>query len=687
MRVSLLMLVAASVAAGCATAKTTQIAEASLETADAPLIPRKLIFGNPERSQARLSPDGSTLSWLAPDEGVVNVWVAPTNELASARAITKDRGRGIGSYLWSTDGTHIVYIQDRGGDENFHAYSVNVETGAEVDLTPFDGVRAQLMAQTWNQRGIMAIGINNRDARWHDVYLINLETGERSLQYENTADIGGFWLDDDLKIRLGSRSNPDGSNNILKYTADGWTEFYTIPYEDALTTSVVGFDQSGDSFYARESIGRDKAALVKIDFATGDREVLGQSERADVSSLLQHPVTSEVEAYSVNYLKLEWRALSDAVAADFEFLRGELEGEIFVVSRTEADNRWVIAQSRAEAPTDYHLYDRETRALKRLFSERPKLEEFSLQPMRPLELKSRDGLTLVSYLTLPPGADRDGDGRLEAPVPLALAVHGGPWGRDGYGYRPWHQWLANRGYAVLSVNFRSSTGFGKSFVTAGDNEWSKKMHDDLLDAVQWAIDEGITSADQVAIMGGSYGGYATLVGLTFTPNTFACGVDIVGMSNMKTTLDSVPPYWASFFEQLAKAVGDPRTEDGKAQLKAISPLFKADQIVKPLLIGQGANDPRVKQKESDQIVEAMKLNDIPVTYILFPDEGHGFRRPENRLAFYSVMESFLSECLGGRYEPVGDAFAGSSLTVPHGSQFAPGLTKALDGHVPEIRGN
>ena len=692
MRVTVLLIAtwATLVVAGCATphrAAAPKAPEAATKPADPPLIPRSLIFGNPERALARLSPDGSMLSWLAPDEGVMNVWVAPRGDLAAARAITKDRGRGIGFYLWSYSGGTIVYVQDRGGDENYHAYAVNVETGAEVDLTPFEGVRARLIDQSWDQPGVMAIGINNRDPRWHDVYLINLETGERELQYENTAKIGSFWLDDHLKVRLGKRSNPDGSIDMLKYASTDWKKLYTIPYEDALTSSVIGFDQSGDAFYVVESLGRDKAALVKIDFATGTRSVLGESNQADVSGIVSHPVTRTVEAYAVKYLKVRWKALSDGMVADLEFLEGKLPGEIDVVSRTKADDLWVVAQTRAEAPTEYHLYDRKARSIQRLFSVRPKLERFALQPMQPLELKSRDGLTLVSYLTLPPGSDTDGDGVPETRVPLALAVHGGPWGRDSYGYNSWHQWLANRGYAVLSVNFRASTGFGKSFVTAGDNEWSLKMHNDLLDAVQWAIDKGITSADKVAIMGGSYGGYATLVGLTFTPKTFACGVDIVGMSNMKTTLDAIPPYWASFFEQLAKAVGDPRTEDGRAQLKAISPLFKADKIERPLLIGQGANDPRVKQQESDQIVEAMKANNIPVTYILFPDEGHGFRRPENRLAFYSVMESFLSECLGGRFEPVGTAFEGSSLTVPYGPEFAPGLVKALEGHAPKVRGN
>ena len=302
-----------------------------------------------------------------------------------------------------------------------------------------------------------------------------------------------------------------------------------------------------------------------------------------------------------------------------------------------------------------------------------------------MEIASRDNKTLVSYLTLPRSADANNDGKADAPVPLVLLVHGGPWARDSYGYGGYNQWLANRGYAVLSVNFRGSTGFGKDFTNAGNGEWAGKMHDDLIDAVQWAVKQGVTTQDQVAIMGGSYGGYATLAGLTFTPDAFACGVDIVGPSNLNTLLSTVPPYWASFFEQLAKRMGDPRTDAGKKWLTERSPLTRADQIKKPLLIGQGANDPRVKQAESDQIVKAMQAKNIPVTYVLFPDEGHGFARPENNKAFNAVTEGFLAQCLGGRAEPIGKDFTGSSISVPVGADGVPGLAEALKWHTQEVK--
>lgn len=297
--------------------------------------------------------------------------------------------------------------------------------------------------------------------------------------------------------------------------------------------------------------------------------------------------------------------------------------------------------------------------------------------MWPVEIKARDGLTLVSYLTLPAGSDANRDGKADRPAPLILLVHGGPWARDEYGYNSYHQWLANRGYAVLSVNYRASTGFGKDFLAAGNLQWGKKMHDDLIDAVDWAVASGVTTPDKVAIMGGSYGGYATLAGLTLTPDKFACGVDIVGPSNLFTLLGTIPAYWESFKQQFYQRMGNPTTDDGRALLQAASPLTHVDKIKKPLLIGQGANDPRVKQAESDQIVSAMKAKGIPVTYVLFPDEGHGFARPTNNIAFNAVTENFLQPCLGGRAEPIGDTIKGSTAKVPHGAEFAPGLPQAI----------
>jgi dipeptidyl aminopeptidase/acylaminoacyl peptidase len=360
-------------------------------------------------------------------------------------------------------------------------------------------------------------------------------------------------------------------------------------------------------------------------------------------------------------------------------------GDINVLGQTMDGNQWIFVADAPEDPIPYYLYDRTSGKANRLFTSYPELAQQPLRRTVPVVIESRDGLPLVSYLTLPHAADPNGDGKPDARAPLVLNVHGGPWGRDTYGYLAEHQWLANRGYAVLSVNFRGSTGFGKGFVDAAVHQWAGKMHDDLIDAVDWAVREGVTSRETVAIMGGSYGGYATLVGLTFTPDRFACGVDVVGPSNLETLLSSIPPYWKSFFDVLTRNVGDPRTEAGRALLQERSPLNRADAIRRPLLIGQGANDPRVKQSESNQIVSAMKAKGLPVTYVLFPDEGHGFARPENNLAFYGITEGFLSTCLRGRFEPLGDALAGSSTTVPVGADNVPGLSQALEKFEPTIR--
>jgi dipeptidyl aminopeptidase/acylaminoacyl peptidase len=437
-----------------------------------------------------------------------------------------------------------------------------------------------------------------------------------------------------------------------------------VTLEDSQTTSPAGFTTDGKTLYWVDSRGRDTAALIAQDMATGRKTVLAQNARADIGGALTNPKTGRVEAYAVNYLKNEWVPLDNSVKADLQFLKSRLKGELNVVSRTDADDKWIVAVDPVTAPSSAWLYERKGKKLTKLYTTRPELEGATLAAMHPVEIKSRDGMTMVSYLTLPPGTDPDGDGRPNKPVPMVLLVHGGPWGRDVYGYNGSHQWLANRGYAVLSTNFRASTGFGKKFLSAGNLMWGTKMHDDLLDAMDWAVQRGVTTSDKVAIMGGSYGGYATLAGLAFTPDKFACGVDIVGPSNLNTLLATIPPYWEAGKAQMYARMGNPNTPEGQALLKERSPLYKADQIKRPLLIGQGANDPRVNVKESEQIVEAMKAKNIPVTYVVFPDEGHGFARPVNNIAFNAVAENFLARCLGGRAEPIGTTLKASTAQVP-----------------------
>jgi dipeptidyl aminopeptidase/acylaminoacyl peptidase len=648
--------------------------------AEAPLIPRVALFGNPERAQARISPKGDQISFLAPLDGYLNVFVAPVGvRLSEARPVTRDASRGIRKHFWSADGAYILYLQDAGGDENWRLHSVNVASGEDRDLTPLPGVQAKVLGMSRGEPEWVVVGLNDRDPKWHDVYKINVRTGQRALVQRNTEKFSEFVPDRDNIVRLALRNMPDGSVEVHAFMLQGgWKKMFDIPFEDSLTTYPIGFTGDGKRFFMFDSMGRDKAALVSVDAMTGDKTVIGENRRADVSDVWIDPVTFEAEAYASEYLKNEWTGVDDAARADIAFLDQQLAGEPVVVSRADDDARWIVVEDGPTTPLKAYLYERgEARKLTLIFDQRPALAGAPLQPMIPVEISSSDGQTLVSYLTLPPGSDANGDGAPEQPVPLVINVHGGPWHRDSYGYNPEHQWLANRNYAVLSVNFRGSTGFGKAFINLGNREWGGAMQRDLTDAMNWAIQRGITTADKVAIYGGSYGGYATLVGLTATPQQYACGVDIVGPSNLKTLFESIPPYWESSRNEFYLRVGDPTKPEGLALLQERSPLTKAASIVRPLLIAQGANDPRVKQAEAEQIVAAMRARQQPVTYVLYPDEGHGFARPQNRISFYAIAEGFLQQCLGGRVEPIGRDFTGSSLDVRHGANRIPGLAEAV----------
>ncbi len=640
------------------------------------VIPRSALFGNPEKTQARVSPDGKYVSFIAPKDGVLNVWVGPRSDPSAAKPVTSDTKRGIRQHFWAYDNQHVLYIQDEGGDENWHLYAADVVAGTTKDLTPYKGIQAQVAGLTWKKPGSVAVGLNDRVPEFHDLWEVNLATGKRVLIEQNSQEFAGYDLDLDLKPKLALKTLADGGE-IFRKAGGKWVSLLKFGQADSLTTATIGIEGSGNTALMQSSVGRDKSALVRVDIATGKTTVLGASDQADVETVWTDPRANRAQAYTVNYLKPEITVLDPAVKKDVDLLTKEIGDGFSVTNRSLDDNFWTVAADDALAPASSYLYDRKAGKVTKLFDQRPALAKAPLVPMQSLEIKARDGLTLVSYLSLPPGSDANGDGVPESPVPMVLNVHGGPWGRDTYGFDNEHQWLANRGYAVLSVNFRASTGFGKSFVNAGNKEWAGKMHDDLLDAIDWAVNRKVTTKDKVAIYGGSYGGYATLVGLTFTPDTFACGVDIVGPSNLNTLLASIPAYWKSFFEEFASRIGDPRTEDGKKLLNDRSPLSRADAIKKPLLIGQGANDPRVKQAEADQIVKSMKDKNLPVTYVLYPDEGHGFARPANRTSFYAVAEGFLAQCLGGRYEPVGNDFKGASIKVLEGAQYVPGLVEAL----------
>ena len=640
------------------------------------LIPRAVIFGNPDRTLARISPDGNWVSWLAPDKGIMNVWVAPADDPDSATVITHDNYRGIQTYYWAPNSEFIYYIQDEGGNENYHVYSSNISNGEVIDLTPVaEGVRAQIEAVSADHPDQLVVGLNERDSQVFDLYLVNGKTGERELIQENPGFMG-WVIDHDLKPRLGQAPTPGGGARLVDMEGN---LVAGIPASDFLNTGAIGFNADNDAIYMIDSRERDKAALTRLSLDSGEITVLAESDMADVSNILIDARTHQPIAYNINYLKSSWLALDDDTAADLEALTAALSGSLEIVSTTQDMSKWVVHEDATSKSGAYYIFDRGSKSVTKMLDQRPALSDYTLAPMQALELGSRDGLTLVSYLTLPPGSDVDGDGIPEEALPMMLWVHGGPWWRNEFGYDSVHQWLANRGYAVLSVNYRGSTGFGKAFTRASMGEWAGKMHDDLIDAVRWSIENGVAIEDKIAIGGGSYGGYATLVGLTFTPDTFACGVDIVGPSNLITLLESFPDYWKPFLEgTFYLDLGNPANEEDRKFMISRSPISRVDQVSAPLLVGQGQNDPRVTKIESDQIVESMAERELPVTYINFPDEGHGFARPENRLAFFAVMEGFLEGCLGGASEPVNDAFEGSSIEILYGRGYIENLPNRDD---------
>ncbi len=660
----------------------------ALSMKDVPLIPRRVFFGNPEKARARISPDGKLLAYVAPVEGVLNVWVGPADKPDAAKAVTHDKHRGVTAFSWAFTSQHILYTQDKNGDEDNHVYSINLETAEIKDLTPIEKIAAQIEGVSERFPTEILVGINDRGERhYHDIYKIDIVTGEKTLLQENPG-LAGFLTDDDYRVRFAMNFMPDASTVLFKPDKEaegGWKVFEQISAADSMTTSPAGFDKTGDILYMLDSRGRNTAALKSVNLKTGETKLVAENPKADISGVIAHPTEKTIQAVSYTYTKTEWQILDESIRPDLDYLKTIADGEIQITSRTLDDKRWTVAFIMDNGPARFYLYDREPRKANFLFTSNRELEKLPLVKMHPVVIKARDGLSLVSYLTLPKWSDPDGDGKPNEPLPLILNVHGGPWARDDWGYDPEHQLLANRGYAVLAVNYRGSTGFGKEFINAANQEWAGKMHDDLIDAVNWAVEQKIARKDKVAIMGGSYGGYATLVGLTVTPEVFACGVDIVGPSSLVTLLNNPPPYWMPFMPVMKLRVGDWKSDEGVKFLESRSPLNFVEKIQRPLLIGQGANDPRVKQAEADQIAKAMTEKKIPVTYVLFHDEGHGFARPENRFAFYAITEAFLAQNLGGRYEPIGSAFEGADFSVPNGQDGAPGLKAALQALKPAVK--
>ena len=626
----------------------------SLSAADK-LIPRTVLFGNPDKTMVRLSPDGKQISYLAPKDGVLNVWIAKSSEIGDAKPVTNDTNRGIRQYYWAYDNTHLLYLQDNGGDENFRIYSYNLKTQETKLLTPENGVRSVLYGISSKKPNELLIGLNDRDKEYFDVYLLNLSDSSLKLVFQNEK-FSEITADNNLKIRFATIVHEDGDQEIFERKKDQWVSFMKVPLEDSMTTGILGFDKKNTSVYLLDGRDSNTSELKTVHIKKGTSKTLAKDPRADVSIFTMQPTEGTIQAVVVDYDKPQIHVLDPSIQKDIDYLHTVCSGHFVIASRTQNDKTWIVAYLDDTSPPNYYIYHRKKEKAEFLFNGNPSLAKYKLLPMEPVVIKSRDGLNLVSYLTLPKGTQ-------STALPMVLYVHGGPWARDSWGINPVHQWLANRGYAVLSVNYRGSTGFGKDFINAGNLEWSGKMHDDLIDSVNWAIANHKIDPKKISIMGGSYGGYATLVGLTFTPDVFACGVDIVGPSNLVTLLQSFPPYWKPAINDFKKRVGTLESEEGRAALKARSPLTFVGKIQKPLFIAQGMNDPRVKEAEATQIVEAMKQGLIPVIYALYPSEGHGFAKPTNRLSFYAMTEQFLSDILGGRKEPIGADFQGADFIL------------------------
>ena len=631
------------------------------------LVARKVFFDNPDYMNVQPSPDGQHLAYVAPLDGVNNLWLAPIADPAAGRPLTKVTDRNIATYYrWAFTSRHLVFFRERDGDENFRAASVDIESGAVVPLSPEQGVKSFMQEVSNKFPDEVLLRHNARDKSYFDLFKVNVVTGASELIYEN-HDYITLATDSAFQLRLASRLNKEGTGEVFERRADGgWTPFMQIPIGDSSSTQLIDFSADGKTLFLIDSRGRDKAAFFALDMATRQTTLLAEDDEADIVRIYFDDDRRPLAAQA-NSDRTRWHVIDSNLKRDLADIKRHGAGDISFVSAS-ADRRLVsIFYERDTESAEYALLDRDKRAVKKVFTQRKSLAGVALRSMQPVTIAARDGLRLNCYLTTPPEADA-------GPVPLVLVIHGGPYARDNWGFNAVHQWLASRGYAVLSVNYRGSTGFGKAFVTAADHEWGGKMHDDLIDAVDWAVTKGIADPRRVGFFGGSYGGYSALVAATKTPDVFACIVDLFGISNLVTFMATIPPYWGPWISIWKNRLGDPDTEAGRAFLVERSPLTHIDRARRPILIAQGMRDVRVVAAESEQMVNALKQRGVPVTYITFPDEGHGFVRPQNRLAFYGVTEAFLAKHLGGRYQPVGNDFAGSSLKIETGGELVPGIS-------------
>ncbi len=626
------------------------------QTPTAKLLDRELFFGNPKYSQAQLSPDGKYISFIAPFKGIRNIWYKKIDEaFDAAKPLTAD-SRPVPGYGWSRDSKYILYVQDKGGDENFQAYAVDPTADADPDtgvpafrnLTPIDGIRVQFLAAPENRPEVLMLGMNDRDKALHDVYEVEIATGKRTLVRKNTEQVGSWTFDLDGNLRLATKQTPTGGTELLRVEGDKLVKILESNFEEAF--NVIRFHKDGKRFYLSTNVGDDVdlSRLVLMDAETGKYDVIESDpdHQVDFGGAKFDEGTDELVATFYVGDRLRTYPKDEQFKKDFDFLKTNLpQGEISMDASTEDMNYHLVSVFSDVDPGSTYLYDRGKQKVELVYRSRPDLPASELAPMKAIRYTARDGLEIPAYLTLPKGVDVKN-------LPVVIHPHGGPWARDNWGYDPYAQFLANRGYAVLQMNFRSSTGYGKKFLNAGNRQWGTgTMQHDITDGVNYLIDQGIADKTRICIFGGSYGGYATLAGVTFTPDLYSCAIPYVAPSSLITLIESFPAYWRPFLEGTwYRRVGDPENPKDREALIAISPLTHVDKIKVPMLVVHGANDPRVKQSESDQIVSELHGKGREVEYLCAPDEGHGFRGEENRLALAVAVEDFLSRHLGGRMQ-------------------------------------
>ncbi len=618
-----------------------------------PLIDRELFFGDPEISGAQISPDGEYISFRKQFKGVMNIWVKErTRKFDEAHPLTADTTRPIMGYFWTRDSKYILYVQDKGGDENYRVYAVDPGAKGDPvpesrDLTPLEKVRAEIIAVPKNTPRKIIIGLNDRDPKLHDVYELNLDTGERTLIRKNTNNIAGWQTDPNGNLKLGVRITLDGGSEILKLLPDTVESIYKVNNEEE--ASPLRFTPDGNSFYLMTNKGKDvdKTELLLFNINSKKTTLIDKDplDEVDLNNALFSDVSNKLLATVYTGDKQRIYPKDDQFKKIYEKAKKSLpDGNMWVTSMTADEKYWVVSVSRDVDPGSVYIFNTETGDAELLYRYRPELNSEDLSEMEPVKYKASDGMIIHSYLTLPKGLSRKN-------LSVIMYIHGGPWHRDQWGYNPLTQFMANRGYAVFQPNFRGSTGYGKKYLNAGNKQWGRgKMQQDITDAVNYLIKKGIANPKKVAIMGGSYGGYATLAGLAFTPDLYAAGFDIVGPSNIITLLKSIPPYWAPIKKLFDVRVGDMNNPEDLKMLEEDSPLNYATDIKAPLYVVQGANDPRVNKSESDRIVVALRDLHRPVEYMVAPDEGHGFAGLENRLAMFVAMEKFMSKYLGGRVQ-------------------------------------